>query len=248
MGDERARHLKRLRRLQRSARSWSVRAGLLVGATAVLVPYRGLGLPDALWAAAAGGSIAVTVWRWIDYRALAAEPVPAPSDPMLAGAQARQRIANAVRRLPVGRTVVDEFERQRALLRFRGLSMAEFWRRLDRASAMLSTIAHRLGEAAESTIVEAVSAERALRDLCERLAVVERTLQMGPASASLQPTHQAMTAQLESGVEGYEQFVAAAVGCVAEDTSATVNLAEATAFLRGVAEGLADFRGAPHAA
>jgi hypothetical protein len=248
MGDERAKHLKRLRRLQRSARSWSVRAGLLVGATAVLVPYRGLGLPDALWAAAAGGSIAVSVWRWIDYRALAAEPVPEPSDPMLAGAQARQRIANAVRRLPVGRTVVDEFERQRAMLRFRGLSVAEFWRRLDRASMMLSSVAHKLGEAAESTVVEAVSAERALRDLCERLAVVERTLQMGPSSASLQPTYQAMTAQLDSGVEGYEQFVAAAVGCVAEDTTAPVNLAEATAFLRGVAEGLADFRSAPHAA
>jgi hypothetical protein len=248
MGDERAKHLKRLKRLRHSARGWSVRAGLLAGATAVLVPYQGLGLPDALWAAAAGGSIAITVWRWIDYRALAAEPVPPAVDPMIAGAQARQRITNAVRRLPVGRTVVDEFERQRAMLRFRGLAVAEFWRRLDRASMMLSSVAHKLGEAAEGTVVEAVSAERALRDLCERLAVVERTLQMGPASASLRPTHDAMTAQLDSGVEGYEQFVAAAVGCVAEDAFATVNLAEATAFLRGVAEGLADFRGAPRTA
>src|SRR5207237_7869485 len=115
--------------------------------------------------------------RWVGLRPLAAEPVPPPPDPALAGAQTRQRITNAVRRLPVGRTVVDEFERQRALLRFRGLSVAEFWRRLDRASLMLSGIAHKLGEAAESAVVEAVSAERGLRDLCERLAVVERTLQ-----------------------------------------------------------------------
>ncbi|MGW5673216.1 phage shock envelope stress response protein PspM, partial [Micromonospora sp. NPDC003776] len=54
MADERARHFRRLRRLRRSARRWSVLAGGLGGAAAVLTPYAGLGLPDAAWAGAAG--------------------------------------------------------------------------------------------------------------------------------------------------------------------------------------------------
>src|SRR5262245_34914724 len=138
MSDARAKHLRRLRRLRRSARGWSVRAGLLVGATAVLVPYRGLGLPDAFWAAAAGGSIVITAWRWLDLRAFAAQPVPEASDPALAGAHARDRLLNTVRRFPVGRTVIDEFDRQRAAMRLRGLSVADAWRRLDRASLTLT--------------------------------------------------------------------------------------------------------------
>jgi hypothetical protein len=242
MVDARAKHLKRLRRLHRSARGWSVRAGLLVGATAVLVPYRGLGLPDAFWAAAAGGSLAVTAWRWLDYRALRAEPVPAAVDPALAGALARDRLTSAVRRFPVGRTVLDEFDRQRSALRLRGLTVAEAWRRLDRASMMLSGLSGRLGPTAESAVLEAAVAERSLRELAERTAAVERTMRLGPAGEGLKPAHASLTAQLESGVTAYEQFVAAAAGCVAEEDTAVRSLAEATAFLKGVAEGLADLR------
>src|SRR5262245_25933813 len=99
-GDARAKHLKRLRRLRRSARAWSVRAGLLIGATAVLVPYQGLGWTDAIWASLAGGSIALTAWRWMDLRELAAQPVPDPVDPAVAAAQTRERLVSAVRRLP----------------------------------------------------------------------------------------------------------------------------------------------------
>jgi hypothetical protein len=248
MGDARAKHLKRLRRLRRSARGWSVRAGLLVGATGVLVPYHGLGLPDAIWAAAAGGSIALTVWRWRDLRELSAQPVPDPPNPALAGAQTRERLINAVRRLPVGRTVIEEFDRQRSAMRMRGLAVADAWRRLDRASLMLGGLTGRLGPTAESAVLDATVAEQSLRELAERTAVVERTMRLGPAGEGLRPAHQALTAQLEAGVSAYEQFVAAAAGCVAQEGTAVTNLNDATAFLRGVADGLADLRTQPRPA
>src|SRR6185437_13603864 len=108
MVDARAKHLKRLRRLHRSARGWSVRAGLLTGATAVLVPYSGLGLPDAFWAAGAGGSVAIAIWRWIDLRAFRALPVPPEPDPALLGVQARDKLVGLVSRVPAGRTALAE--------------------------------------------------------------------------------------------------------------------------------------------
>jgi hypothetical protein len=247
MNDARAKHLKRLRRLRRSARGWSVRAGLLVGATAVLVPYHGLGLPDAFWAAAAGGSLAITGWRWLDLRALSAQPVPDPA-PALTGTQSGDRLLAVVRRLPVGRNVVDELERQRAAMRMRGLSVADAWRRLDRASMMLAGLSGRLGPTAETAVMDATVAEGSLRELAERTAAVERTMKLGKAAEGLKPVHATLKEQLESGVTAYEQFVAAAAGCVAQEGSALANLADATAFLRGVAEGLADLRTQPRPA
>ena len=68
MADQRTKHLRRLRRLLRSARRWSVIGGGLSGATAILAPYAGLGVPDAAWAAGAGASVALAVWRWRDFR------------------------------------------------------------------------------------------------------------------------------------------------------------------------------------
>jgi len=245
MNDARAKHLKRLRRLRRSARGWSVRAGLLVGATAVLVPYHGLGLLDAFWAAAAGGALAITGWRWVDLRALSAQPVPEPAHPALTGTQSGDRLLAVVRRLPVGRNVVDELERQRAAMRMRGLSVADAWRRLDRASMMLGGLSGRLGPVAGAAVMEAAVAEGSLRELAERTAAVERTMKLGKAAEGLKPVHATLREQLESGVTAYEQFVAAAAGCVAQEGSALANLADATAFLRGVAEGLADLRTRP---
>jgi hypothetical protein len=240
-GDAREKHLKRLRRLRRSARGWSVRAGLLVGATAVLVPYRGLGWPDAIWAALAGGSVAITGWRWADFRELSAQPVP---EPVIAGPQIGDKLTAAVRRFSVGRTMIDEVDRQRALSRYRGLSVADAWRRLDRASLMLSGLTGRLGPAAESAVLDAAVAERTLRELCERTAVVERTMRLGSSAGDqLRPAHQALVTQLEAGVTGYEQFVAAAAGCVAQEgTGVSASLADATAFLRGMSEGLGDLK------
>jgi hypothetical protein len=242
MASDRTKHLKRLRRLHRSARGWSVRAGLLTGATAVLVPYSGLGLPDAFWAAGAGGSIAITVWRWLDFRTFRALPVPPEPDSAVAGALAREKLVGLVQRLPAGRSAVAEFGRQRESFKLRGLTVAEPWRRLDRAAMMLSGLIGRLGPAAESAVLDAAVAERQLRDLAQRCASVERAMRIGPAGEALRPAHRSLTEQLEQGVTAYEQFVTAAAGCVAEDSTAVGNLTDATAFLRGVAEGLADLR------
>src|SRR5438309_9615866 len=100
--DPRARYFKQLKRLRRSARRWSVLAGTFAGATAVLVPYRGLGWPDAVWAALTGGSAALTFWRWSDLRELSAQPAPEPIDPARAAAITRGKIGALVARLPGG--------------------------------------------------------------------------------------------------------------------------------------------------
>jgi hypothetical protein len=242
MASDRTKHLKRLRRLHRSARGWSVRAGLLTGATAVLVPYSGLGLPDAFWAAGAGGSVAIAIWRWIDLRAFRALPVPPEPDPAVLGAQAKEKLVGIVGRMPAGRTAIAEFSRQRDSFKLRGLTVAEPWRRLDRASTMLSGLVGRLGPHAEAAVLDATVAEQSLRDLAQRTASVERAMGLGAAGESLRPAHAVLAAQLEQGVTAYEQFVTAAAGCVAEDSATVGNLADATAFLKGVAEGLSDLR------
>ena len=69
-------------------------------------------------------------------------------------------------------------------------------------------------------------------------------MRIGTAGESLRPAHAVLVAQLEEGVTAYEQFVTAAAGCVAEDSATIGNLADATAFLKGVAEGLSDLRAA----
>jgi len=74
--DERARYFRRLKRLRGSARRWSVLGGGLTAATVVLTPYSGIGIADAIWAGAAGASVALAWWRWSDHRALAALPAP----------------------------------------------------------------------------------------------------------------------------------------------------------------------------
>lgn len=250
MYDARARYLRRLRRLRRSARRWSVLAGTLAGAAVVLVPYHGLSLGDAFLAAAAGGTGALTLWRWSDARALAAQPTPEPVDPAVAGEQARIRLIAAVQRLPAGRAALDEVRRQRTRIALRGSAAARPWSRLERASATLSGLAGRLAGPADSAVLEAAVAERSLRDLVDRVAVVERALDMAPADArpALDAAHRALFDQLEDGVAAYERLVAAAAGYVAEDGRvaaqhpATVRLTEATDMLRGVADGLAELR------
>src|SRR2546429_75837 len=79
--DARTRYFRQVRRLRRSARRWSVLAGTLGGASAILVPYHGLGAPDAIWAALTGGTAALTYWRWNDLRELDAQPPPGPGCP-----------------------------------------------------------------------------------------------------------------------------------------------------------------------
>jgi hypothetical protein len=258
MADARARHLRQLRKLRRSARGWSIRAGLLTGAAAVLVPYQGLGLVDAIWAAAAGGSLAVAGWRWIDHREMAALPVPEPPDPALAGRHARNRLAAAVQSFPAGRTAMEELRRGRAQFKLRGLAVGQAWRRLDKASATLRDLSSRLDGPAEGAVLEAAVAEQSLRELANRTASVERAIRVAPVDVRqpLTDAHASLLEQLDSGVTAYERLVAAAAGFVAEDGrtgfvaadgrlgagSAIGRLADATELLKAIALGLAELR------
>ncbi|MFG3555582.1 hypothetical protein ACGGAQ_14525 [Micromonospora sp. NPDC047557] len=250
MADERTRYFRRLGRLRRSARRWSVLAGGLGGAAAVLTPYAGLGLPDAAWAGAAGSAVALAAWRWIDLRALAARPVPPALDPAEAAARSRARLVAAVERLPVGSGVLAEVRRVRSRVALRGTTAGQQWGRLDRASLTLAGMAPRLTGLAEPAVLEAAAADRSLRDLAARVASVERALRLAPtdARAPLAEAHRTLTAQLESGVAAYERLVVAAAGYLAEDARpepthpAADRLTEATDLLHGVASALAELR------
>jgi hypothetical protein len=239
-----------LHKLRRSARGWSLLAGSLGGATAILTPYGGLGLLDAVWAAAAGGSAALALWRWSDLRALAALPAPPAADPAVRGEQARARLLAAVERLPAGRGALAEVRRQRARLAVRGSAAARPLARLDRAALALSGLTGRLTGPADPAVLEAAVAERTLRDLANRVASVERALPFAPGDSrsALETAHRTLVEQLDGGVAAYEKLVAAAAGYVAEDGrtaeehSAVSRLTEATELLHGVAAGLAELR------
>lgn len=248
MVDERARYGRRLRRLRRSARRWSVLAGALAGAAAVLTPYSGLGVIDAFWAAAAGGSVVLAGWRWADYRALAAQAGPPALDPALAGDRARGRVEAFVAGLPGGREALAELRRQADLIRLRGSAVTPGWHRLDRAAAVLNGLALRPGGPGETAVREAAVAERELRELARRTAGVERGLQYGGSHVSLNHAFNAMVGQFEQGVTGYEELVGAAVAYVAEDgwtapeSPSVSRLIDTTDLLRGIALGLAELR------
>ncbi|MDT4987986.1 MAG: hypothetical protein QOI74_2080 [Micromonosporaceae bacterium] len=241
-GDPRARYLRRLRRLRRSARGWTVRAGVFTGAAAILVPYRGLGVWDALWTAAAGGCMALAGLRWSEARAFAALPAPPPNpvDPM-------QGIEALIRRLPAGQRTFDEWRRQRGRVNLRGTAAAPAGHRLDRAATTLASLAGRLGGPAAPAVVEAAVAEETLRELAERVAAVERAVRLA-SDETLTSAHAALVGQLDEGVTAYERLVAAAAGYVAEDgrtvagTPAVSRLREATDLLRGIAAGLSELR------
>ncbi|NJP31707.1 phage shock envelope stress response protein PspM [Micromonospora thermarum] len=251
MADERTRYFRRLGRLRRSARRWSVLAGGLGGAAAVLTPYAGLGLPDAAWAAGAGGAVALAAWRWIDLRALAARPAPPPLDPAEAAARSRARLVAAVERLPVGPGVLAEVRRMRSRVALRGTSAAEPFARLDRAALTFAGMTTRLTGLAQPAVAEAAAADRSLRDLAARVASVERALRLAPPDARppLAEAHAALGAQLASGVAAYERLVVAAASYVAENARpgtehpAAARLTEATDLLHGVASALAELRG-----
>jgi hypothetical protein len=263
--DQQARYLRQLRRLRRAARRWSVLTGTLAGTTVVLVPYAGLGWPDAIWAALTGGSAALTWWRWRDLRELASQPTPGPPDPAHAAAATRARIEGLIARLPVGQGALAELRRVQARARLRGSSVVPAWNRLDRAAQTLAGLAPRLDGSASGALREATVAERTLRDLGERTAAVERALSLAPADESgsgpgLAQAHAQLLARFSEGVSAYEQLVAAAASYVAQsgylppdgyrdehgrlaaDTASTGRLREATDLLHGIAAGLAELR------
>jgi hypothetical protein len=248
--DERSRYFSQLRRLRRGARRWSVLAGGFGGAAAVLTPYHGLGVGDAGWVAAAGATAVLALWRWSDLRELTSRPAPPAPDPALAAQRGRQRLEAVVSRLPVGQAALDEVRRAQGRLRLRGTAVGAAWARLDRAAAALTGMAGRLGGPAEGALREAAAAERALRDLAERAASIERALRVAPPDtrADLDRGHRELLRQLDDGVGAYERLVAAAASYLAEDGRpaaehpAIVRLTEATDLLRGVAAGLSELR------
>jgi hypothetical protein len=227
-----------------------VLTGTLAGATAVLVPYHGVGWPDAIWAALTGGSAVLTWWRWSDLRALAAQPAPAPLDPAQAAAATQARIEAVVSRLPVGRTALSELRRVQSRARVRGTCVAPAWNRLDRAAQTMAGLAGRLVAVPLPVAQEAADAERTLRDLGERTAAVERATRLDAASGSsaLAASHAELVSRFSEGVDAYERMVAAAAGYVAEDSRLvadgpqTGRLREATDLLHGIALGLSELR------
>ena len=250
--DERTRYFRRLKRLRNSARRWSVLGGGLVAATAVLTPYSGIGIADAIWAGAAGSSVALAWWRWSDHRALAAIPPPPAPDPALAG----QRLTAAIERFPAGRSVLNEVRRQKNRYALRGSAITQAWDRLDRASATLSALSGRLTGPGEAAVLEAAVAEQWLRDLGQRAASVERAIPLSPPGerrAALEESHAGLAEQFTEGVAAYERLVAAAASYVAEDGHpladskhpALSSLVDATDRLRGLAEGLAELKRPP---
>jgi hypothetical protein len=249
--DERTRYFRRLKRLRNSARRWSVLGGGLAAAAAVLTPYQGLGIADAVWSGVAGASVALAAWRWSDHRALAALPAPAPPDPALAG----QRLTAAIERFPAGRTVLHEVRRQKNRYALRGSAITQAWDRLDRASATLGALSGRLTGPGEAAVLEAAVAEQWLRDLGQRVAGVERALPLAPPDrrGSLEQSHASLAEQFTEGVSAYERLVAAAASYVAEDGHpvsdgkhpALSGLVDATDRLRGLAEGLAELKRPP---
>ncbi|MGH3715861.1 MAG: phage shock envelope stress response protein PspM [Micromonosporaceae bacterium] len=245
-GDPRDRHLRRLYRRRRAARRWTAYAGTLGAATAVLVPYAGVGLPDAAWAAAAGGATVLAVFRWFDYRRLAGLPVP---EPRTGDEPAGSGWAKLMRGNPLGRSLGDELRRQRERIAFRDSAATATWQRLDRASRAMPALAERLPSSAAEAAVEGLAVETVLRDLAYRIVDVERGIAAAPSDArgSLAHARDGLVEQLTEGVDAYERLVAAAAECVAEgarsvDNSAATRLTEATDRLVGFATGLGELR------
>lgn len=249
VADARAKYFSRLARLRGSARRWTAVAASLVAASAVLLPYHGIGVPDAFWAAGAGGSAVLAWFRWNDVRELAAQPVPPPLSPAERAQHNQERLESFVSRLPIGRTAVAHLRRSQHLSKLRGSAVAALGARLDRAGTTLAGFAARVDR---DVLAEALTAERGLRDLAERTAGVERAMAL-PTRApgghdQLRAAHADLVERLGTGVGAYEGLVAAAASVVAEtgrlgtDQLAVDRLTEAADRLRGVAEGLAEFQ------
>lgn len=249
MGETRDQRLRRLRRLRRSSRRWSVLSGGLAGAAAVLVPYAGLGLPDAAWAAAAGASLVLAVFRRRDYTALAAAPLPAERPQLGSAGPARAVLRAALDAHPTARAAFGEMSRRTQRRRFRDSGAAEAWARLDAASTTLSDVGGPMAEQVREALEEAAAGERALRDLAGRVLTVERAQRFAAPDTrqSLSDARAMLLTRLEDGVSTFERLVAAAAACAAEhgaaaDDLSSIRLADAADQMAAFALSLAELR------
>jgi len=249
MAETRDQRLRRVGRLRRSFRRWTVLGAGLTGAAAVLTPYAGLGLPDAAWAAGAGVSVALAVFRWRDYRMLAAQPLPPERPQVGAGEAVRQAMRAALAANPIARAAVDEVGRRAERRKYAGSAAAEPMSRLAAAVRTLDDV--RDGprtEVVDEALGEAADGERALRDLAHRLLTVERALRFaGPdARPALGQARDTVTGQLSDGVQTFERLAAATAAAAAsgagEDTVAQYRLGEAADRMAAFAAGLAELR------
>jgi hypothetical protein len=236
--DARARHLRELRKARTRARSWGVWAATLFGSAAVAVPYAGLGLPDIIWAGAAGGATAMAALRWRDHRELAAAPVPLPEP---------QRDLTIGQRLAplLGPRLGPLVDRPHRVALPAGSPGTEAAQRLNNAARVLPQMLDRLGPYRGELPAEAESAHAALRDLANRITLVERTMASAAPEArpGLLAARDELLVRFTEGVDAYEALTTAAAECVAavarggEDTLST-RLTEAADRLAGLSYGL----------
>jgi hypothetical protein len=245
--DPRVRHLRRLKRSQRGARRWTVISAASAGATAVLVPYAGIGLPDVGWVAFTTGAVALTLFRWKAYLTTRAEPVPEPPPPALpggfpfAGMLPGQLGAVLSRAWSTARIPSSSAVREPA-------------RRLERASKALHPLLHRLGTDVGHPGREVQEAEVVLRELVGRVVAVEGTFKVVPPESAgpLAEARDGLVVRLDEGVTAYERLVGAAAECVAAQTATDASdgthmlairrLEEAAETLSGLAAGLTELR------
>lgn len=236
--DARERHLRMLRKARNKARAWGVWAATVGGGALVAVPYAGLGLPDIVWAGAAGGATAMAVLRRRDYRELAAAPVPEPE--VRRDLTIGQRLAPLLG--PRFGALIDRPHQVVLPVTSPGFDAAQ---RLNNAARVLPQMLDRLGPYRGQLPAEAESAHVALRDLGNRLALVERTL--GSAAPEARPSliaaRDELVGRFVEGVDAYEALTTATAECVAAvsrggEDSLSVRLTEAADRLAGLSYGL----------
>jgi hypothetical protein len=249
MAETRDQRLRRLGRLRRAFRRWVVLGAGLTGAAAVLTPYAGIGLPDAAWAAGAGVSAVFAVFRWRDYHALAAEPLPPERPQVGAGEAVRQAMRAALAANPLARAAVDEVGRRAERRKYNGTAAAAPMARLGVAVRTLDDVRDgRRSQFVDEALAEAADGERALRDLAHRLLTVEKASRFaGPdAAATLAAAKQTLSSQLADGVSTYERLAAATAAAAASgvgmDAGAQYRLTEAADRMAAFADGLAELR------
>ena len=236
--DARERHLRALRKTRNRARAWGVWAATVGGSALVAVPYAGLGLPDIFWAGAAGGATAMAVLRRRDHREPAAAPVPEPA--LRRDLTIGQRLAPLLG--PRFGALIDQPHKVVLPVGSPGFDAAQ---RLNNAARGLPQMLDRLGPYRGQLPAEAESAHVALRDLGNRLGLVERTL--ATAAPEARPTliaaRDELVARFTEGVDAYEALTTATAECVAAvarggENSVSMRLTEAADRLAGVSYGL----------